>query len=190
MTIAVLLANIETKAIPFLKSKGFSGKEVHWVRYRAPFIDCVEFQIRSDKRAYCVNLGVHLDFLPAPSGETRNDIADVTESDCEIRQRLSPTNTVDYWWDMTDTDETEAMLECLKSRGISFFENYTNLPDCFSKINLDNLDGDICMALLPTMTKVRRVLLLARIYDYLGDSEHALEWAQFGKEIAGEGCWS
>jgi hypothetical protein len=39
--------------------------------------------------------------------------------------------------------------------------------------------------MLPTMTRVRRILLIARVYDHLRDGSHALAWAEFGKEYAG-----
>jgi len=187
MSRALLLQTIkEASATSALAGEGFvSADEVTWTRHRPPFIDCIEFQLHSDEVAYCVNLGVHMDFLPDVIGRNSAQNAGVTQADCEIKQRLAPSGESDHWWAIGDGVQACSMLACLRECGLPFLEQFNDLPGPFGAITPETVGDDAVIALLPNMTRVRRILLLARIHEYLGNIEQALEWARFGMENAG-----
>lgn len=174
-------AFVPESALQVLSDSGFAGTNLVWTRARPPFIDCVEFQLRSDKVAYCVNLGVHLDFLPSPSGECR---AVESQADCEIKLRLSIKEGTDQWWDI-DRGSDQEVLDCLRDRGFQFFNRFSELPGPLSALTPKSIDGKESKNLLPGMTRVRRVLLMSRIYKHLGDTDKTLQWARLGEQIAG-----
>lgn len=186
MSRALLLKTIKAIASPVLVGEGFvSADDVTWTRHRPPFMFCIEFQLRSDEVVYCVNLGVHMDFLPDLVKRGGAYDAGFTQADCEIKQRLAPSGESDHWWAIGDEVQAFSMLACLKECGVPFFDQFNGLPGPFGSITPETVGDDSAIALLPTMTRVRRILLLARIHEYLGDSERGLEWARFGMKNAG-----
>ena len=52
-------------------------------------------------------------------------------------------------------------------------------------IEIDNIDSEEVIELMPLTTKVRRILLIARVFDHLGDGKQAVAWAELGKQHAG-----
>lgn len=178
-----IIAAIKATIGPVLADAGFLEHERTWIRHRSPFIDCVEIQLRSDSRAYCVNLGVHMDFLPYPTKAV--DSASMVQADCELKQRLVETGESDHWWSLDSRNQTLGLLECLIRNGFGFFEQYNELPGSFAAITPENIGEEECLAVFPMMTRVRRILLMAHIYEYVGDSERAVAWARFGTENAG-----
>lgn len=125
-----------------------------------------------------------MDFLPDVIGRNGTHTG-VTQADREIKQRLAPSGESDHWWPVGDAVQTSSMLACLKECGLPFFEQFKSLPGPFGSITPETVGDDSVIALLPNMTRVRRILLLARVHQYLGNTERALEWARFGMENAG-----
>ena len=41
-----------------LENEGFKSRDYNYIRVRAEFIDCISIQLRSDKLAFTINLGV------------------------------------------------------------------------------------------------------------------------------------
>ena len=58
---------------------------------------CIEFQLRSDREAFCVNLGVHFDFIPESGKREPPDPETVRPVQCELRTRLER-NGEEVWW--------------------------------------------------------------------------------------------
>lgn len=180
------MARIESDLVPALQEAGFEGQGMCWKRIREPFIDCVEIQTRSDDAACCVNLGEHLTFLPVAGGSAAPDIETMTSVDCEMKGRLAANGEPEHWWKFENASgEVADLIECFRLHGESFFGKYQEFPRPFVDLEMAAIDGDAAIEMLPMMTKVRRILLIARVYDYLGDSERALAWAEFGKENSG-----
>lgn len=186
MSKAEFIAHVESDFVPVLREAGFNGQGLCWKRLREPFIDCVEIQPRSDDAACCVNLGEHLTFLPVAGGSTAPDIETMTSVDCEMKGRLAPDGKPEHWWKFENAaEEVRDLVSCFETRAETFFGKYRDFPKPFTDLEMADVDSDAALEMLPMMTKVRRILLIARVYDYLGDGGRALAWAEFGKENAG-----
>lgn len=171
---------------PRLESTGFESSELAWRRFRNPYVDCVEIQIRSDQRACCVNLGLHLSFLPAAGTKTSIDPARLQLIDCEIRSRATRNGESDSWWEFkNDPSEVDCLVSCAMKNVELFFGKYRDFPQPFLDFEPSDLASEEMTALLPAMTKVRRTLFLARLHEHLGDHKRAKFWSQFGLEHAG-----
>ena len=178
------LNHIEQALYSVLRDTGFTAGKCGWTRVRDEFIDCADVQVRSDNAACCVNLGVHLHFLPVAGGSKPIDTNGMSSVDCEIKSRLVPEGKTEYWWE-PGGDNACDVGECFRELGEKFFRRFNDFPRPFSDIEMSEIDSDETLGLLPTMTKVRRILLITRVYDYLNDSENAVAWAEFGKQNAG-----
>lgn len=186
MSKAEFIAHVERDFVPVLREAGFDGQGLCWRRLREPFIDCVDIQSRSDDAACCVNLGEHLTFLPIAGGSSAPDNEAMTSVDCEIKERLAPDGKPEHWWKFENAaEEVAVLLNCFKARAQTFFGKYRDFPKPFIDMKMSDIESDAALRIMPMMTKVRRILLIARIFDHLGDGPTALEWAEFGKENAG-----
>lgn len=171
---------------PILQANGFAGHGREWKRLRDPVINCVEIQLRSDQAACSVNLGVHLAFLPVVGGLSPVDFNAITEVDCEVQSRLAWANEREHWWEFDSPEESVAnLVACFRERGEAYFEKFSQFPHPFIDIDPDSLDDDEISTLFPIMTKVRKVLLIARVHEHVGDIANAVRFAQLGKEVAG-----
>ena len=178
--------DVDERLSSVLLDSGFSGGDLRWVRVRDQFIDCVDIQIRSDDAACCVNLGEHLSFLPVVGGSAPIDLGRMSSVDCEIRARLAPDGEPDYWWGFgSGFSDVEDLVGCFKESGEAFFRKYRDFPKPFADVEMSNIGSEPTIELMPMMTKIRRILLIARMYDYLNDVVKAVEWADFGKQNAG-----
>ena len=171
---------------PVLQASGFAGQRQEWKRHRDPVVNCVEVQLRSDQTACTVNLGVHLTFLPVGDGSSPVEFDTITEVDCEIQSRLAWSNEPEHWCKFDSPEESVAdLVACFRERGEAYFENFVNFPHPFIDIEPGSLDDDEVSALFPIMTKVRKILLIARVHEHLGDATNAVRFARLGKEVAG-----
>jgi hypothetical protein len=165
---------------------GFIGRGKKWIRFRGEFIDCVDLQIRTDGRACCVNLGEHLSFLPCAGTSQRFDIDISSSVDCEMKSRLAPDDLSDYWWELNSGPEgLDNLARCFRENAFVFFDQYVDFPLPFTKLTIEGIGSEPAIRLMPTMTTVRRILLIARVYAYLEDHANAVMWANFGNENCG-----
>jgi len=132
----------------------------------------------------CVDLGVHLDFLPVVAGgiPARPEAMSVTE--CEIRKRLTPNpDFEDFWWAYHDPHACEDVLAALQTRGLPFFEQFQSFPTFWQSISVDDLRTGKYGIFLPGLTTTRAALLLARLHACLGDQSRCRAFAEFGLEV-------
>ncbi|MBL8891048.1 MAG: DUF4304 domain-containing protein [Planctomycetaceae bacterium] len=178
--------SVENMLCAELTHRGFVSRGRSWIRVRGPFIDCVDVQIRSDERACCVNLGEHLSFLPCAGTSRQFDIKTSSSIDCEMKSRLAPDDLSDYWWDLkSGLEGLDSLVRCFRDGAFVFFDRYVDFPLPFTKLTIEEIDSDTAIRLMPTMTKIRRVLLMSRVYAYLEDHTNAEMWARFGSENCG-----
>ena len=180
------LEMLDGELSPVLQADGFGGQEREWKRHHDPVINCVEVQLRSDQAACTVNLGAHLTFLPVAGGSSPVLFDTITEADCEIQSRLAWQSEPEHWWGFDSPEESVAdLVACYREQGKAYFERFVNFPHPFVDIAPDNLDDDDVSTLFPIMTRVRKILLIARVHEHLGDAANAVRFAKLGKEVAG-----
>lgn len=142
----------------------------------------IELQNHSSKNLVSVNVGIHYNFLPKVGSLDLVDGKKIDHAECEIRIRLTEaTDQKDQWWEI-DKTSVDKIKNLVLSKGLSFASAYTVekiiqiTPIAF---------GDEVPELLNSMTKVRALLLLARVHQYKGNIEHAVEFSQKGLKAAG-----
>lgn len=176
--------------VPELKRAGFVKGNGTWEfrRSRSPYLDLVGWQQRSDAEAGCVNLGVHLDFLPPPSSDNLSPL-DCSIGNCAIETRLTPSPDLwDFWWVFGDAEDEAVRsagdLECcFAERGLEFFDYYSGLPGPFGLVTVDSLRSGAYLrdAIRGHFdSPALAALALARIHKHLGDWQKAAAFAQFG----------
>lgn len=176
----------ERHVVPLLDADGFTGSNGTWRRTIESVINCVEIQVKSDKSACCVNLGVHFTFLPVVGGSQGVDIDNLLQSDCELKTRLAWEGESGHWWPFDDAERNAIdMAACFTQIGKAFFARFSQFPHPFLDIDLKDIASDANSNLFPMMTKVRKVLLLARIHDYLGHADAVVPLCNLGIEVAG-----
>ena len=80
---------LKIKLAPLLRGHGFSGSGVNFRRHVGDVIQVLNIQGSRYGGSCCVNLAVHLTFLPTVLGDAP-DPKKITESLCEFRKRLAP----------------------------------------------------------------------------------------------------
>lgn len=186
----ILLTNEFTKKIeeilnPYLIGLGFSQQSIdHYRRYKTPYIHCIWLQERSDRKALCVNMGVHLDFLPVPGRLTSPPVNDVVEMECSIRVRLATQDGSDFWWPSYSPEKNvKSMQEVFRKNGIPFFERYTLFPGVFESITTkDILSGD-ALKIMPEKSWGGMAIFLARINEHIGRKDKAIQFSELGLEL-------
>ena len=158
-----------------LSPRGFvRSKDGVWRCSSPPWIGCVELQTRSDRSAFTVNLGVHFDFIPVAGTEGAPPL-DIREPQCELRTRLEERGR-EKWWTSPKRDAAE-VAELMRGQGLDFLTRYQDPRTVFGELTPSEIEGEPALALTPQLTRSRRLLLFARVYEYIG----RLDWA---KEVA------
>lgn len=167
-----------------LRSHAFEGTDLAFRKRRGHVISCLVVQEHSSKTKCCVDLGVHLDFIPVVGGASAIQFEAMTVPHCEIRKRLTPeANLDDFWWGYSDADARAGIVTALETQGFPFFKAFESFPDYWLGVSLGDLRSGSYQAKLPGVTRVRAALLLARVHAFLGDWPRSHDLAAFGLEI-------
>lgn len=168
-----------------LSANGFDGSNFEYRRQRGVVTSCLMVQKHSSDPRCCVELGVHLSFLPAAGGGGVIPHSEMTVMHCEVRKRLTPSDTdADYWWSFADPGAPQSVVDTLVSRGLPFFAGLEEFPGIWSQLSVADLQAGAFIEQLPGMTRVRAALLLARCHAFLGNKTACRQFAAYGLEIA------
>ncbi len=163
---------------------GFQGRGLEYVKQHDHVVSCIGVQTHSSEPRCCVNLGVHLDFLPILGGTGPVKLESMNVTYCEIRRRLTPSPSLDdFWWSYGEGGARQGLLAVLEEHGLPFFAKYESFPDYWLSISLEDLRAGAFATRLPGMTRVRAVLLLARVNAFVGNRARCQEIATYGLEI-------
>jgi len=178
---------VETILVPYFREQGFIQQSIdNYQRSIKPFIHCINLQERSDRQALCVNMGVHLDFLTVPAKLEIPPVKEIKEIECAIRCRLGYKGQSVEWWPAKRAKRQVKSIKALfQKEGIAFFDRYTSFPDVFESITLEDIKSSNASVILPGMTYVRMALFLARVNEYIGRSEKAKHFAEYGLDNIG-----
>src|SRR5579875_1395554 len=96
---------------PLLRAEGFKGSGTTFRRIKNEIIHVVNIQGSRYGGECCVNLCVHLSFLPIPGMDRLTDPKKLKEYECCFRNRLHEAREDDHWWSYGTTEaEAEASL--------------------------------------------------------------------------------
>ncbi len=169
----------------FLSPHGFERQGLEYRRQVGHVISCLAVQEHSSEPRCCVDLGVHLDFLPVVGGTGAARLEAMSVTDCEIRRRLTPRPDLeDFWWSSHESGAREGLMAALETQGLPFFARLESFPGYWQSISVENLRAGTFTTLLPGVTRIRAALLLARVHAFLGDMTKCRGFAAYGLEIA------
>jgi hypothetical protein len=167
-----------------LRADGFTGSGTTYRRAVGPVIQTIWIQSSRYGGECCVNLGVHLTFLPMVLDEAP-DIRTITEPDCEFRCRLVCEGETDHWWPFgTTQDEAEMsvvdLVQTYRDYGAPYFAAWAEFPGRFIDLTVDQLTQGSKLPFPVHTTDLRAALAMARIHAHLGNLETSRSFAAFG----------
>lgn len=154
-----------------------------WNRSRGHELNVIQLQKQSAAEVFCVNLGIHYDFLPKAGTEAPWEGDQIELASCEIKLRLTARAIdKDQWWSISEASLNE-IATLVQDRALSVFNSY-RIPGELTNIDASSVEsGDL--GPLVSMTKVRACLLLARLHEQLLDRNKCIDFAQTGVKLAG-----
>lgn len=177
-------AGLKGKLAPLLRAHGFSGSGVTFRRHTDAVIQLLHVQGSRYGGSCCVNLGMHLTFLPTVLGDPP-DPKKITESLCEFRKRLAPDGQSDCWWSYGSDERAIArsvdnLVDLTQIVALPYFERFRAFPAAFERITPQDIaSGDF--SLLPGhVIGARGALAMARIAAHLGNPDRAREFVEVG----------
>jgi hypothetical protein len=94
----------------------------------------------------------------------------------------------DHWWRYDDGEAgVTDLMACYEEHGRAYLGKFADFPRPFVNIGPDDIGSEAVSELFPLMTKTRKLLLLARVHDYLGNAQRAVQFSDIGQEISGVG---
>jgi hypothetical protein len=169
---------------PRLRAEGFKGSGQNLRRVVGPVIQVINIQGSRHGGSCCVNLGIHLQFLPTVLGALP-EAKTMDEPSCEFRRRLGRENESDHWWEYGSSEaEAQASAADLISlyfdRGAPFFARWADFPGPFEDVTVEQIARGDVNGLPGHKTQVRAALAMARIHEYLGNADLARSFALLG----------
>jgi hypothetical protein len=182
-------AALKLNLAPRLRACGFKGSGRLFRRVTGVVCHALTIQSARDGGRCCVELGVHLTFLPTPL-EQPIDQAKFSAYDCEFRTRLAPSGREDVWWAYgTSADDSvgsaSSLIATVESAGMAFFERFAAFPRDFTQLQPEALRRGDLSSFPPRLTSARAALAAARIAAYAGDLHLAAEFCNVGIELGG-----
>jgi hypothetical protein len=126
---------LQQRLWPVLRAEGFVGSGTTLRRFRGTVVHVFNIQGSSTGARCYLNLGAHLDFLPAEGGLSIEP-KKLTESHCAFRGRIDPPPGAAFGWAYLDDvvaaqESIEFAVEAWRIEGRPFFEVYAEYPDAF-----------------------------------------------------------
>jgi hypothetical protein len=170
---------------PVLIADGFRASRTTYRRTLGEVIHIVALQGSPHGGQCCVNLGIHLAFLPLVGSAEACDFVRITERECEFRSRLAPTGQCDFWWSYGSTEHeaqasAESILRLYRDVGVPYFGRFTKFPDDFVHVTPSMLSNGSPLRFPSGGTFVRRALALSRIALHTGRIAEAKQFAEIG----------
>jgi hypothetical protein len=144
------------------------------------FVFVINVQGSSSGETFYVNLGAQPLFLPIEgSGEVEVDVKKIKENECVLRRRVG----TDWRWTMSER-QTASFVSNVLNEQAQFFGHAGTLPSAVAsnspRVLLDSFSWGV--------TEARAALHLARASAALGCDEKAVEAANLGLALAGQGA--
>lgn len=194
---------LKSEFAPKLRALGFTGSGQHFHRIRNEVIHAINIQVNKYGGSCCVNLGLHLTFLPVAGGSQLADPKKIRATSCEFRWRLAPSDSTDYWWGYEEGVLAHLPYEMVGGQGQGPIEKARDLIDTYEAYGEPRFQAvmtvesvahlfqpkDISSGERLSMysyTPARGALTIARIHRYLGDENLARQFAKVGLENIGK----
>lgn len=176
---------LDREWVPVLTEMGFTRRRPHWRRLQGPFIDCVNLQHSKWHDECCVNLGVHLVFLPLLVTSEMPDPARLKEVECAFRDRLTPWTKSkdwwrqygggDYWWKYRNPQKNARhLIDTFVEYADSYLRQFDNFPQPFDSVTTEDARRD------RDKGSPGQLFVWAHVHLHLQYMESARKFAQLG----------
>ncbi|HSB65773.1 MAG TPA: DUF4304 domain-containing protein [Anaerolineales bacterium] len=190
--------------MPFLSRVGFEGDGERFQRTIGDVIHVIGLQKNKYGGSCCVNLGIHLSFLPLSAGNFPQPGVPVRAESCEFQWRLKPAGYTDYWWAYEPgvaghlplsilqeenrdlAERARHLATTYETTGEPAFQHLISLNQIAALIKLEDLDNEWPIVPEYAFTPGRAALTMARIHKHLGDYELARQFALAGLQRIGK----
>jgi len=194
---------LKSEFAPKLRTLGFNGSGQNFRRIREEVIHILNIQVNKYGGSCCVNLGLHLTFLPVAGGTRLADPKQLRVTSCEFRWRLTPPGASDYWWgyeegasahlpfgmeggiDQGPIKKARHLIGTYEAFGEPQFQSVMTVEAVSQLFQPEDISGSKELPLY-SFTLARGALTMARIHSYLGDKELARQFARVGLENIGK----
>jgi hypothetical protein len=194
---------LKTEFAPKIRSFGFKGSGLNFYRIRDEVIQVINIQVNKYRGSCCVNLGLHLAFLPIAGGNLLADPNKLRVTSCEFRWRLAPPGATDYWWEYEEGVAAHLPYAMEGGRGtgpigkahhlIATYETYggprlqsvTTIEAIAHLFRPDDIGSGKPLPMYG-YTHPRGALTMARIHKYLGNENLTKQFAKAGLENIGK----
>lgn len=191
-------AVLKNEFSPALRRYGFKGSGHRFQREIGEIIHVIGIQTNKYGGSCCVNLGLHLRFLPLTTGKILAQGEKIRAESCEFRWRLAPPGNTDYWWafeegikshlplgidgkEVSGSDEqARHLIKIYDAYGETRFQSVMTIEAVAQAIRIEDIERGWPVSPLYSFTAARAGLTMARIHKYLGDSQQARKFAQAG----------
>lgn len=182
---------------------GFVGSGQNFHRIREEVIQVINIQVNKYGGSCCVNLGLHLTFLPIAGESPLMDPKKLRASSCEFRWRLAPPGATDYWWGYEEgvtahlpfgmsggkgqgpVEKARDLMKTYEAYGEPRFQSVMTIEAIARLFQPDDIEDDKPLPLYG-YTHSRGALTMARIHSYLGNKKLSRQFAEVGLENIGK----
>lgn len=172
---------LSKRLYPILREEGFKGSGATLRRHDGRFHHIFHLQGSASTAECYINLGAHIEFLPAEGGGKFSPEG-FDEPSCSFRARLQSRHGEKWGYgesEATALATIEEMLEAWKTQGHAFFDKFRSINEA------ENL-ARLVQELEEETVHPYRALIGARIAAQSGDRERALRIAVSAIERVGE----
>lgn len=194
---------LKTEFAPKLRAFGFKGSGQNFRRFHDEVIHVINIQVNKYGGSCCVNLGLHLTFLPIAGETLLKDPKKLRASSCEFRWRLAPGGATDYWWGYEKgiaahlpyqmeggkgrgpVEKARDLIKTYVDYGEPRFQSVMTIEAVARLFQPDDIGSGKSLPLYG-YTHSRGALTMARIHRYLGNEKLTKQFAQVGLENIGK----
>lgn len=176
---------------PKLRENGFKGSGQNFRRVTGEVIHTLNIQANKYGGSCCLNMGMHLTFLPYTWSGEPPDVKRIRECDCEFRERLGENGFGDKWWKYdggifgSPRSSAYQLMNTYWSNGEPILQKYLSVDDVANLYTLDDLERKEYLPVFGGITRQRGALAMARILNHLKRNEEAVLFAEFGLKHLG-----
>lgn len=183
----IFFEHLKNEFIPKLNSLGFAGTELTYRRITNEVINVVHIQEHYAGHHCCLNMGLHLKFLPASWARHCLSHDKMSFPDCEFQRRLTASFKDDGWWPYQRFFRSakrcaDKMMETYLSQGESNFNQLKTPVDFIARFKPEDFQTEDWDRTAHGFRPRRGALTMARIHLYLGNIEEAKAFARSGLE--------
>lgn len=188
----VFFQHLKDQFFPKLREHGFKGSGQNFRRLSGEVIHTINIQANKYGGSCCVNLGLHLSFLPYNWSENElPDAKKIKEIDCEFRGRLSEKGIGDQWWKYdgglfgSAKSSSTQLMNTYWHVGEPLLQKYQKAEDFVTLYSLEQLKEKDYLPVFGGITRQRAALVMARILSHLDKKKEAREFARIGLDHLG-----